>query len=518
MSHVADERLLHAVFSGSAQKAVQLLRLIVRHHARQNGDDLCALRRKRLDALRRFAKRLCRNIEIVRLERGQLRRHLLGGKYLIDACGIRVVIFPLRQGRYRQAPAFRQRGARLLQPRDEAAAQVVDRARREIEIGVDAALGSGAVIRGAPRLGKLLGKALLAHGGALGALRHGAGQHGAVLFGVLHGGHDRLALPRHDVKLHGHAANFALGVSLAGGGEHLFRRAVVLRAGAEHVRSLLPQQIALREALTGKGQLQLFLLRRGGRAPLADAPGVHIRHHGDVFGALHAPFDLRAGDARVLELAEIIHKAVVPQAEGILVHASAHAVLHAARLRARAAVAAAPADQRAHVALAGIAEAQRAVHEHLRLDARVFGNRANLVERKLPRQHRAGEAHFGGGLHAREVVNAHLRARVQRNVRHGVAQHAHQAEILHDNRIRAVVRRLARQIGSGCHLPVAHEGVERDIDLAAADVAVAHRLGKLILCEIVRAAARVVRAKAHVNRVGAVLHRGNHGVRRSGGR
>ena len=244
-----------------------------------------------------------------------------------------------------------------------------------------------------------------------------------------------------------------------------------------------------------------------------NAAGVHVRDHGDVLRPLHAALDLHAGDARVGELLQVVCQAVVAQAQRILVHAAAHAVLHAARLRAGAAVAAAAADERAHIALAGIAEAQRPVHEHLGFDARMLRDEADLLERELAREHGAGDAHLGRGLDPGEIVDAHLRAGVQRNVRQSGAQDARETQILHKDRVRPGVRRLLRERGGSVHLAVAHEGVERDVDLAAADVAVAHGLGKRLLCEIIGAPARVEPvAKAHIHRVRPVLHRRNDGI------
>ena len=153
------------------------------------------------------------------------------------------------------------------------------------------------------------------------------------------------------------------------------------------------------------------------------------------------------------------------------------------------------------------------MHEHLGFNARVLRDEADLLERELAREHGAGDAHLGRGLDPGEIVDAHLRAGVQRNVRQGGAQHARESQILHKDRVRPSVRRLLRERGGSVHLAVAHEGVERDVDLAAADVAVAHGLGKRLLCEIIGAPARVEPvAKAHIHRVRPVLHRRDDGI------
>ena len=69
-----------------------------------------------------------------------------------------------------------------------------------------------------------------------------------------------------------------------------------------------------------------------------------------------------------------------------------HVVL-AARLRARAAIRAALRDHARHEALAGVRDAERAVHERLEPESRNGGaDRADVVERVLAREHDAIDA------------------------------------------------------------------------------------------------------------------------------
>ena len=65
--------------------------------------------------------------------------------------------------------------------------------------------------------------------------------------------------------------------------------------------------------------------------------------------------------------------------------------------------------------------------------------------------------------------------------------------------------------------PASDAGVERDVDLTAADMAVSHRLHEFLICEIFRAAAGVERAHTHVYGVRSVLHGGDNALRRAGG-
>ena len=107
---------------------------------------------------------------------------------------------------------------------------------------------------------------------------------------------------------------------------------------------------------------------------------------------------------------------------------------------------------------------------------------------------------------------------MQRQVGQRLAQDAQQTQILHQHGVRPQIGGAPRQIHRLRYLAVAHKGVHRDIHLAAADVAVAHGLGKFFFGKIVCTAARVIRAEAQINRVRPVLHRRDDGVGTSGGR
>ena len=325
-----------------------------------------------------------------------------------------------------------------------------------------------------------------------------------------------LALFEHRVKMHRHAAHLALGVLLAGCCEYLVRVLVRLRAHAEHIE-LVADEVALSEALTGKGLLQQLHLLFIGVALLADSLGVDAGDYAGVLRTLHASLYLEACDTRLFETAYLVYKTVVLKRERMVVHAAAEAVLQAAGLRAESAVAAAAAYEGGHIALAGMAEAERAVNKHLGLDRGVLGDEPYLLERQLARKHGTGNAHLRRGLDAGEVMQAHLRARVQRDIGQRAADGIGHAEILHDERVRARVRRELRRGDGVAHLTVVHEGVERDIDLTAADMAVSHRLHEFLICEIFRAAAGVERAHTHVYGVRSVLHGGDNALRRAGG-
>ena len=90
-----------------------------------------------------------------------------------------------------------------------------------------------------------------------------------------------------------------------------------------------------------------------------------------------------------------------------------------------------------------------------------------------------------------------------------------QAQILDDD---AVGPQVGGQLGSlhrGLDLPVVHQGIQRHIDLAAPDPAVAHGLFKFLVGKIPGAAAGVEIPHSQIYGVRSVLYGGDHRFRRS---
>ena len=85
----------------------------------------------------------------------------------------------------------------------------------------------------------------------------------------------------------------------------------------------------------------------------------------------------------------------------------------------------------------------------------------------------------------------------------------HETEVLHNERVRAHVGGELRGFHRAFKLPVVHKRVERDVYLTSPDMAVAHRLFKFFVGEVLRTAAGVEAAETEINRVRAVLHGGN---------
>ena len=315
----------------------------------------------------------------------------------------------------------------------------------------------------------------------------------------------------------GHSSELPVGIGLPGGGEDGLVGPVAGIPDAEHVL-FVPVEIALGKALAGEGLLQQLHLLLGGLAVLLQGLGIDAGDDGHVLRPLHPALDLHAGHAHFLQLPEPGGQAVVLQAQGVIVHGAAHGVLHPAGLGAHAPVAAAAADQGGHIALAGIAHAQGAVDKDLDLDGAVAADIGDLLPAQLPGQHHPAHAHLRRGLDPGQIVQAHLGAGVQRDIRQGLAHGLDEAQVLDDDAVGPQVGGQPGRIHRRPDLPVVDQGVQGHIDLAAPDPAVAHGLGKFLVGEVLRAPAGVEVPHAQVHRVRAVLHGGDHGFGRSGGR
>ena len=113
------------------------------------------------------------------------------------------------------------------------------------------------------------------------------------------------------------------------------------------------------------------------------------------------------------------------------------AIRQTAGLRTQAAVARALPDDCGQITLAGVAHAQRAVHKHLGLNARLLGDKPHLIPRTLAAKHNTRKAKIARLFCPVERVNGHLCGSVQRKIRRMRMNQARKTEILHDQRIRA---------------------------------------------------------------------------------
>ena len=154
--------------------------------------------------------------------------------------------------------------------------------------------------------------------------------------------------------------------------------------------------------------------------------------------------------------------------------------------------------------------------EDLHLDGAARGDEADLLGGKLAREDDPAHAELRRGVDPGEIMDGHLGAGVQRKIGADAAQHAREPEVLHQHGVRPRVGHEAPKLRRLLHLAVAHEGVHRDINAAAALVAVAQRVYKFLLGKIFRAPAGVEAAEPQINGVRPVLNGGDNSLRASG--
>ena len=179
----------------------------------------------------------------------------------------------------------------------------------------------------------------------------------------------------------------------------------------------------------------------------------------------------------------------------------------AARPGARAAVAAAPAQERRQIALPADTHAQRAVDEHLGLDAAVLRDVRDLGKRELPREDDARKAHGGGLLCARKAVHAHLCGGVQAQPgRHALCQGG-DSKVLHDEGVDAGLGGRA----TACCAPDRSSGARTVFSVRyipdAARAAKRRGPGEACGVKIARRTAGIVAFEAQIHRVRAGAHR-----------
>ena len=365
---------------------------------------------------------------------------------------------------------------------------------------------------GAPGLLQPGGQILPGEGAGAGGLGDGAADGDGVAVPVSSG--EGGGLSRCDLRRqsHGDGAQILPVVGGLGRLEQVSGLRGFLRPGAEHGGAGLSRPVALGEAVPGEGQLQLSQLLGGGLAVFPQQGGVDPGDDRHIFRPLHAALQLQDVHAHVPQLPQTGGQAGVLQAQGVAGPAAVHPVGQAAGLGAGAPVAAAPADEGAHGALAGPAHTQGPVGEDLDLDGAVLADIGDIPPAQLPAQHHAGHAQIGGGLHPVQGVDGHLGAAVEGQVRDDPPGQGRQAPVLDNDAVHAAAAGPAQILLRSGQLPVPQQGVEGQVDLYPPEVAVGHRLGQLLRGEVFRPPAGVELAAAQIHGVGPVLDGGHHGL------
>ena len=296
MAEISGQRFVHAVVEQLFKRGIDLAALIVRDNARHHGDGARAGINERAQRGKVFRQLHGGEIYIVRLQLRQFGRELFRRAHLIYARRVGYCGDVHGRGGDAQSPAFGRFLALRRELGDQLAAQLVYLGCGQVQPRLGLGLILNTIIGRSAGFEHLFDQILLGKSLALCALRHGAGGNSLVPVVVKSDSLDMLALFEHRVKMHRHAAHLALGVLLAGCCEYLVRVLVRLRAHAEHIE-LVADEVALSEALTGKGLLQQLHLLFIGVALLADSLGVDAGDYAGVLRTLHASLYLEATPA-----------------------------------------------------------------------------------------------------------------------------------------------------------------------------------------------------------------------------
>ena len=160
-----------------------------------------------------------------------------------------------------------------------------------------------------------------------------------------------------------------------------------------------------------------------------------------------------------------------------------------------------------------MAEAKRPVNKDLRLNRRMPADKADFLQAKFSRQHNAGHPHLRGSFSPCEVMNAHLRTGMQRNIRNNPMKDLSKSQILHQNSIGPGFRGQSGRINRSSKFSIIDERIHRYIHPAVSKVTVTDRFFKFFRCKIMSAAPRVKISKTQIHRICAVLHGSNHRFR-----
>ena len=172
-----------------------------------------------------------------------------------------------------------------------------------------------------------------------------------------------------------------------------------------------------------------------------------------------------------------------------------------ARPRASAPVAAAPSQERAHIALARNAHAQRAVDEGLGLNSAARSDAGDLGQRQLTRQNHACKTQRGQTARTVQALHAHLRGAVQRQARRHSAHNRGHGQILRDDGVSPGSRNTGHRLGKSCQLTGIQRGVQRYIHAHVPGMTKSHRLPQAFGGKIARRAAGIEILKPEVHGV-----------------
>jgi len=158
------------------------------------------------------------------------------------------------------------------------------------------------------------------------------------------------------------------------------------------------------------------------------------------------------------------------------------------------------------------------VGEDLDFDGGALTDVGDLVPGQLPGEHRPLKPQISGLLDAVQIVQRHLGGGVEGQIGGYLPQHPQHAQILYQHRVRPDGRGVCGVFGGFGQLPVGEQGVQRQIDLGAPQMAIRNRRRKFLPGEILCIAAGVKIPISQIDGVRAVLHGRGHRLHGTGRR
>ena len=322
-----------------------------------------------------------------------------------------------------------------------------------------------------------------------------------------------------DAEMHRNALQFAA-EQLAG-----FRRGgarsgcIGFGAHAKHGAVIAACQIGITEAGAGENiPQQRFIIGLPGAGCAAGR-----YRSGGIFRRAQAAFNFNAGNPGGFQLGHVGHKVHVFQAQvaGFARLAGAQAVgsikRQAAGTRAGTAIAAAPAQERAHHALAAHGHAHRAVYKHFAFDRACLYHGFDLRQAQLTGQNGAGIPQLCQHLGALCGVDAHLGRAVQAQARRNAAHQLRGGKVIHNHGIRPGGGNSAHGIGQAAQLGGVNQRVQGYMHRNPAGMTKTDGFAQGIRVKVPSAAPRIVAIQPKIYGVSPGKHRSPQHISIAGG-
>ena len=132
---------------------------------------------------------------------------------------------------------------------------------------------------------------------------------------------------------------------------------------------------------------------------------------------------------------------------------------------------------------------------------------SDFLQAQLTRQNAALHACGYSKINAAAVRNRHLRAGVQRQLRHNFLRQTDNAQVLHDNAIHTNVAQKAQIFCQLRQLAVVDKRVDRNIQAYMMHMRKIYRLCHLLLIKIAGIGTSAERLAAHINGICTGIHR-----------